>query len=144
MSVLVDVNNHLKGYQYEILNGEKNYTGAVYDEHGTRGYIDPFIPAKWIKTQKPVYDQLVAKHGESVKAFAKRTREIFKMRGWNTIKIRCAGGHVQTWLNGVMQADFQDAEDEGYKAGVIGLQLHSGKKCDVSWRNIRLTPLPAK
>lgn len=131
--------NSVRGYQYEFENAEKNNTGGVYDEHGTRGFISPFIPCSWI--QKKNYKQLMEKHGEAVRAFQLKNGELFKKRDWNKIVIRCEGGKVQTWLNGKKQADFTDPEGVGYSKGIIGLQLHSGKECRVSWRNIVLTPL---
>ena len=131
--------NSVRGYQYEFENADKNNTGGVYDEHGTRGFISPFIPCHWI--QKKNYKQLMEKHGEAVRAFQTKNRGLFKKRGWNKIVIRCEGGKVQTWLNNQQQANFTDPAGTGYAKGIIGLQLHSGKKCRVSWRNITLTPL---
>ena len=64
----------------------KNNTGGVYDEHGTRGFISPFIPCHWI--QKKNYKQLMEKHGEAVRAFQTKNRGLFKKRGWNKIVIR--------------------------------------------------------
>ena len=130
--------NSVKGYQYEFENAEANNTGAVYDEHGTRGFISPFIPCSWIQKN---YKQLMEKHGDGVRTFQKKNRSIFKKREWNKIKIRCQGGKVETWLNGTKQADFTDPDGTGYKKGIIGLQLHSGSECRISWRNITLHKL---
>ena len=134
------IDKRLRGYQFEFDNGAAtSNTGAVWDEYGTRGFISPFIPLPWI--HKTDYDALMQKHGEAVKTFQTNTAKLLKKRDWNTIKIRCRDGRVQTWLNGIKQADFTDPEGAGFRSGVIGLQLHSGKRCEVSWRNIRITEL---
>ena len=136
------IDNRLRGYQFEFDNGATtSNTGAVWDEYGTRGFIAPFIPLSWI--HKADYKELMQKHGEAVKTFQTNTASLLKKRDWNTIKIHCQDGRVQTWLNGVKQTDFTDPKGVGYKSGLIGLQLHSGKRCEVSWRNIQITPLQA-
>jgi hypothetical protein len=43
--------------------------------------------------------------------------------GWNTIKIRAQGDHLQIWLNGRQTADVHDARSDH---GTIGFQVHPG------------------
>jgi hypothetical protein len=43
--------------------------------------------------------------------------------GWNTIKIRAQGDHLQIWLNGRQTADVHDATSD---SGKIGFQVHPG------------------
>jgi hypothetical protein len=43
--------------------------------------------------------------------------------GWNTIKIRAQGDHLQIWLNGHQTADVHDARSD---SGKIGFQVHPG------------------
>ena len=43
--------------------------------------------------------------------------------GWNTIKIRAQGDHLQIWLNGHQTADVHDTRSD---SGKIGFQVHPG------------------
>jgi hypothetical protein len=43
--------------------------------------------------------------------------------GWNTIKVRAEGKHVQIWLNGRLVGDVQDDTTD---SGKIGFQVHPG------------------
>lgn len=43
--------------------------------------------------------------------------------GWNTIKVRAEGSHVQIWLNGRLVGDVQD---DTTATGKIGFQVHPG------------------
>ena len=43
--------------------------------------------------------------------------------GWNTIKVRAEGKHVQIWLNGRLVGDVQDDTTD---TGKIGFQIHPG------------------
>jgi hypothetical protein len=43
--------------------------------------------------------------------------------GWNTIKVRAEGDHLQIWFNGKQVADVHDATSD---SGKIGFQVHPG------------------
>ncbi len=43
--------------------------------------------------------------------------------GWNTMKIRAQGDHLQIWLNGRQTADVHDTRSD---SGKIGFQVHPG------------------
>ena len=43
--------------------------------------------------------------------------------GWNTIKVRAEGDHLQVWLNGQQTADVHDTTSD---SGKIGFQVHPG------------------
>jgi hypothetical protein len=43
--------------------------------------------------------------------------------GWNTVKIRAQGDHLQIWLNGRQTADVHDTTTD---SGKIGFQVHPG------------------
>lgn len=45
--------------------------------------------------------------------------------GWNTMKIRAEGDHIQIWLNGRQVADVQDDTSD---SGKIGFQVHPGEE----------------
>ena len=46
---------------------------------------------------------------------------------------------MQTWVNGVPVSDLEWKEAD--KGGFFGLQIHTGKKCKVLWRNIKIREL---
>ena len=48
---------------------------------------------------------------------------------------------MRTWINGNLCVDRDDPE--GARRGVIGLQLHSGGKTEVRFKNLKLTLLPS-
>ncbi len=45
--------------------------------------------------------------------------------GWNTMKVRAEGDHLQIWLNGRQVADVQDDTTD---SGKIGFQVHPGEQ----------------
>lgn len=68
-------------------------------------------------------------------------KNAFKKGEWNKYHVKAVGSHIQTWVNGVPVADFQE-EKTGQKTGFIGLQVHGIKAgtgpFQVRWRNILL------
>ncbi|MBN2138910.1 MAG: DUF1080 domain-containing protein [Sedimentisphaerales bacterium] len=48
---------------------------------------------------------------------------IVNREGWNTMKVRAEGDHIQVWLNGTQVADVHDATTD---SGKIGFQVHPG------------------
>ncbi len=65
-------------------------------------------------------------------------RQAFKPKDWNQFVIKAQGGSIKTWINGVCCADLTDKADA---EGFIALQVHSGKKGQIRWRNIRIKQL---
>jgi hypothetical protein len=56
--------------------------------------------------------------------------------------IRCKEKRIQTWLNGVERADFEDTDPENFTAkGFLALQVHGGKSSHVQWRHLYLKEL---
>jgi hypothetical protein len=49
--------------------------------------------------------------------------ELVDREGWNTIKVRAEGEHLQIWLNGTQVAD---VHDDTTASGKIGFQIHPG------------------
>ncbi len=120
-------NGRVFGYQCEADNTKRSWTAGLFDE-ARRGWLFP--------RQK---DKLSADHR---KWFSAEGNEIFKSDDWNTIRIRCKGNHIQTWLNGAKRVDFVDTDKQhDTRSGFFGLQVHGGKSCNVRWRNLKLTPL---
>jgi hypothetical protein len=105
------------GYQCEITNSAKGVSGNFWDE-GRR--------TRWL-------DDLSGKASAA---------SAFKDGEWNHYRIRAFGDRIQSWVNGVVCADFTDDTDS---SGFIGLQVHGIKKgsgpYEVRWRNIRLREL---
>jgi len=52
-----------------------------------------------------------------------KDKTLVNREGWNTIKIRAQGDHLQMWLNGKQTADVHDTTSD---SGRIGFQVHPG------------------
>lgn len=114
------------GYQCEHDNNDKrSYTAGIYDE-ARRGWL---FPGKFTT-------------GNAASTFSLRGRELFRWKDWNTIVIKCDGKRIQTWLNGVSRADFEDKDESHFTPeGFIALQVHGGKSAHVKWRRLYLRKL---
>lgn len=55
---------------------------------------------------------------------------------WNTYVIEAKGNTIRTWLNGKICTDYTDENIS--KKGLIGLQVHSGKKIEVRFKDMKL------
>ncbi len=119
-------NGRVFGYQCEHDNNRnRSYTAGVYDE-SRRGWL---FPGK-------------LSHKDAAQRFSATGREVFRWDDWNTIVIRCKGRLIQTWLNGIPRADFEDHDEEHFTAkGFIALQVHGGRSSHVRWRNLYLREL---
>lgn len=104
------------GYQIEIDPSERAWTGGLYEE-GARGWLQD------LKTNDVA--RRAFKHGE-----------------WNTMRVRCEGDRIMTWINDVPCVDVRDS---GAAAGFIALQVHGvSEKTEpmrVRWRKIELREL---
>lgn len=72
----------------------------------------------------------------------KEARKALKKDQWNRITIKAVGPDIKTWVNGIPAAHYQTEE---YLQGFFSLQVHSGKKGTIHFRNIKvkeLTPTP--
>ena len=105
------------GYQVEIATEKNGTSGGVYDEARRAFFLDNVSSAK-------------------------DASQAFKDDQWNAYRIECRGNRIQTWVNAVPCADFQD--DLTFK-GIIGLQVHgignNPNTYQVRWRNIRILEL---
>ena len=103
------------GPQVEMEEFEKGrfWSGGVYGQ-SCGGYFYPL----WLK--------------EHVK-----TRTAMKKDSWNRLTISAKGDVVKTWVNGVPMAHWVDAKNE-YPKGYFGLQIHSGKKGKILFRNLKV------
>jgi len=70
------------------------------------------------------------------------TKAAFKKGEWNHYRIVVKGDHYQSWINGVLCADFSQPHDP---EGIIGFQVHGIKKgtgpFSVRWRNVKFRAL---
>jgi predicted RNA binding protein YcfA (HicA-like mRNA interferase family) len=64
--------------------------------------------------------------------------KLYNKRGWNHVRIRVEGSHVQHWLNGVKIVDWHEKDASIQKVGFIGFQLHNESKFEVRLRDISL------
>ena len=120
-----DPDGRVFGYQCEHdQNHPRSWTAGLYDE-ARRGWLFPRQGEK-----------------EAEQKFTAQGQQLFRWEDWNVITIRCAGNHIETWLNGEQRVDFldQDEKDATYR-GFIGLQVHNGPSCRVAWRNLYLKVL---
>ena len=122
-------NGRVFGYQCEGDNKDRSWTAGLYDE-ARRGWLFP--------TKSKDKDETSRRQ-----AFTDQGTKVFKWEDWNTIKIRCVGNHIQTWLNGELRVDFTDTDKKNdTREGFFGLQVHGGKSCNVSWKNLNIVELP--
>ncbi len=99
------------GWQAEVAP-KGQHTGGIYESYG-RGWLIQPIPSL----------DAILKEGE-----------------WNTMRIRCVGDEVTTYLNGIEMITLKD-EKIGQAEGQIALQIHDGGGIKVRWRNINIKRL---
>ena len=68
----------------------------------------------------------------------KDARNALKKDDWNRITIHAEGKLVKTWINGIPAANM---ENEEYLKGFFGLQIHSGSKGTVQFKNLKVKEL---
>jgi hypothetical protein len=115
-------NGRVHGYQMEVDPKPQQWSGAIYEEGGNRGWLFP---------------------GERLSVAAKKAfkRDTKKGYQWNKYRIECAGTDIRTFVNGVPAAHLVD---DKFLKGFIGLQLHANQQNDpagsfkVRFRNIRI------
>jgi hypothetical protein len=123
----------LDGPQVDIHPPTPWRTGLIYDEtRGTRRWISPSLKGSAIrKDQAP-------------------EEWTWHADGWNELYIRCEGTRMLTRLNGLVMADFDGKgvlDDEDHRKrdvglkGYIALQLHSGDKLLIEFKDIEIRPL---
>jgi hypothetical protein len=71
-------------------------------------------------------------------------KKVLRTKDWNDYRIRCTGQRIQIWLNASQTIDYTEPNETIVQEGLIALQIHGGGKAEVSYRNIRVTVLPAK
>lgn len=114
------------------LVGDQANSGIQFrsQAHGERGMQGPQAdigPGWWGK----LYDE------EGRGLLWPQSGEAHVRRGeWNVYEIHAEGSRIRTWINGQLCVDLTDAKLP--RAGVIGLQVHSGGPTEVRFRNLQL------
>ncbi len=99
---------------FESHDGKRKWSGGIYGQ----GY------AAWI------YPLWLDAHAEA--------RAALKAGEWNRLTIHAEGETVKTWVNGVPASHWVD---DGFLEGFFSLQVHSGRKGKIHFRNIMVKEL---
>lgn len=125
------------GYQCEHCNNkDRAWTAGIYDE-SRRGWLVPYREGQ----NKNYSAEEKAAFEATRKAFTEKVQAVMEWDDWNEIRILAEGRRIQIWLNGEQTVDFTDEAEEFTPEGFFGLQVHSGKSCNVRWRNLRIKEL---
>ena len=118
-------NGRVNGYQCEHGNKpERAWSGGIYDE-ARRGWMQPH-----------------ATDPRAQAAFTKQGQRIIKHQQWNDVRILCKGNETKIWFNGELRVHFIDTDKtHNTLEGFFGLQVHSGDKSLVTWKNLRIKEL---
>jgi hypothetical protein len=98
-----------KAHGLQIEVDPRNFTGGIYESYGRA----------WV-----------------AKPDAELVKKAYKHDQWNEMEILADGGHVATWLNGMKIAELKD--DPVVDAGHLIMQMHSGNKLLVMFKDIRI------
>lgn len=109
-------NTEVSGYQCDMGRAwNRNVWGCLYDE-SRRNKMLAEIPDEKLK-------------------------EWVKTGDWNEFTVRAVGSKIEIFLNGNRTITYEEKEDSIDRAGVIGLQIHSGPPTEALYRNIRIKVL---
>ena len=75
---------------------------------------------------------------------AEQLRLALKPDDWNEYVIRCVGPRIQLWMNGYQTVDYIEPDESIERAGLIGLQIHSGPPTEAWYKDIRIKVLASK
>ncbi|HRE84497.1 MAG TPA: DUF1080 domain-containing protein [Opitutaceae bacterium] len=114
-SVRVPNSTEMAGYQVDAGDG---WWGKLYDESRRK--------------------KVIADSAQSAAVVAS-----IKKDDWNDYRILAQGPRIQTWINGVPALDYHEAEQNIAQDGHIGLQVHSGGKALIEFKDLTIEPLPA-
>jgi hypothetical protein len=133
------------GYEAQIHNGwtekpEKEVEVEIYDPETNK-----------LKTKEKVKTAAMDYGTGAIYRRIPARKQVAKDNEWFTMTVAAHGRHIATWVNGVQVVDWTDNRPpnenprNGAKTdkGAISLQGHD-PTTDLSFRNIRITELPAK
>ncbi len=118
-------NGRVFGYQCEHGNRpERAWSAGLYDE-ARRGWLQPH-----------------STDPRGQEAFTAQGQRLTNWQEWNDVRILCEGNVTKIWFNGELRTHFIDTDKEhNTLEGFFGLQVHSGKKSLVYWKNLRIKEL---
>lgn len=105
--------HEVRGFQADFGSG---YDGALCDESRRSGH-------DIVRPPKDLHDQALKKDE------------------WNTYRIRAEWPHIQLWLNGVKTIDYIEKDPAIPRRGIFAVQIHSGAKTQVWYRNLMVEEL---
>jgi len=70
---------------------------------------------------------------------AEGVKELLKMDGWNTIKVKAVGSVYTMWLNGKQVLTYDS--DTAIEKGPVGIQLHPGRDMHIDFKKILFAEL---
>lgn len=127
----------MNGPQIDVFPPDPWRTGLIYDENRqTRHWIYPSLPSAAI--------------GNEWAPKGWKWKYSDEGDGWNTLRIRCQGTRIQTWLNEVPMADYDGKgvlDDESHRRnnvgtkGHIALQLHIHDDLLIQYKDIEVRTL---
>lgn len=65
----------------------------------------------------------------------------FKEDGWHTYTIRCKGNHHELFIDGIKTVDYIEKDSSVPAKGFIAVQIHSGGKAQVAFKDLTLKKL---
>ncbi len=120
----------VSGYQCDVVAGNPNYNGMLYEERGRRilahtgekVIIDP-QGRSWIVGEMPVQE--------------------FAAGEWHDFRILVEGNHHQHWIDGHQTADLIDLDEQGRALeGILAVQVHVGPAMKIQYKDFRIKHLP--
>ncbi|MFT5411138.1 MAG: choline-sulfatase [Verrucomicrobiales bacterium] len=118
------------GYQCDVVAGNPNYDGMLYEERGRRilshtgekVIVDP-EGQPWVTGKMPV------------KQFASGE--------WHEYRVLVQGNHHQHWIDGHQTADLIDLDPRGRALeGVLAMQVHVGPAMEIQYKELKIKHLP--
>jgi choline-sulfatase len=118
------------GYQCDIVAGNPDYNGMLYEEKGRRILAhtgEKVIVApdgkSWILEKLPVKE--------------------FAPDEWHEYRVLVEGNHHQHWIDGHQTADLIDLDENGRALeGVLAVQVHVGPAMKIQFQDFRIRHLP--
>lgn len=120
---------HKPGKKYETVYGPQCEMEGHSNDRGWSGGIYGQSDGGWI------YPLWLDAHKEA--------RAALKKGDWNRVTIQAVGNEIKTWVNGVPAAHWIDEKGD-YDKGFFSLQVHSGKKGEIHFRNIKVKELESE
>lgn len=125
----------MKGYQADI-DFDNRYTGMIYEERGSRGFLAPRGIASYIaadSTKKTI---------GRLEMSADELKALIKPGDWNHVHIVARGNTLVNIVNGHVTAMLIDDDEKNRTLkGLIGFQIHTGPPMKIEFKDIYLKKL---